>query len=137
MISQPNGREAELVEFRDRKELKAWLDKQPREVSVAIAARAALRVLPVLEHANEAGDFTRTIFLAVFRATGVAWVAAKYPTQATRLRATAAAADATADAAYAAAAASWAAVSGDATRVEEGTAAADIAALAPRPAGRA
>jgi len=37
-----------LVEIRDRDGLVVWLQDQPREVSVAIAVRAALRVLPLL-----------------------------------------------------------------------------------------
>jgi hypothetical protein len=37
-----------MVDFRNHREARRWLRRQPREVSVAIAARAAARVLPML-----------------------------------------------------------------------------------------
>jgi hypothetical protein len=159
-------REAPLVEIDNEKELLAWLLKQPGEVSVAFAARAALRVLPNVGEARgrlTRGDFFADIMLPVFRATGVAWVAAKYPTQATNLRnAYADAADAArpavfaaAYAAYAAAnaanaaaratsaasaafaaAAFWPAVSVDVTCVEEGATASVIAGSPLWPKGQ-
>jgi hypothetical protein len=76
MLSQPNGREAKLVEFHDSKELKAWLKGQPREVCVAIAARAALRVLPFLGEALRHKPVY--IVLPVFRALSFAWANASY-----------------------------------------------------------
>jgi hypothetical protein len=88
-------REGPLVEINSSEELEEWLRKQPREVSVAFATRAALRVLPILQDARcrgFIGDFFAGIVLPVFRATGVAWAAAKYPAQATKLGAAALAA---------------------------------------------
>jgi hypothetical protein len=38
-----------LAEFKNKEELEAWLLRQPRNVSVAFAARMALRVLPVVQ----------------------------------------------------------------------------------------
>ncbi len=75
-------REGALLEIKDREEFDAWLRKQPREVAAAFAARAALRVLPMVSKARGIGyDFDQffNITLAVFRATAIAWVRAKYP----------------------------------------------------------
>jgi hypothetical protein len=151
-----------LAEIKNSKQLEAWLLKQPREVSVAFAARAALRVLPVIWTAHGEdfkGGFFADMVLPVFRATGVAWAAAKYPAQAMQLAAHAyaaayaaaayayaAATDAATDAAtvlgfpdsaYAAArSAFWSAVSYDAARVEEGATASGIAGSLLWPQGQ-
>jgi hypothetical protein len=147
------SREGPLAEINSLSELEAWLRKQPLGVSVAFAARAALRVLPILHGARGstyASDFFADI-LPVFRATGLAWAAAKYPAQATQFRASAASAATAADAAAQAArlhaggrATSadyarrtfWSAVSIDATRMEKGAAASVIAGLPLWPQGQ-
>ena len=60
-----------MVELSDNIELKIWLHTQPPEVSVAIAARCALRVLPVLFEARRAENFYRAILLPVSRAIAI------------------------------------------------------------------
>jgi hypothetical protein len=71
--------------------LEAWLRQQPREVSVAFAARAALRALPLLQ-TTKLDERMRDMVLSSFRATAVAWAAAKYPAREKELAARAAAA---------------------------------------------
>ncbi len=71
-----------MVEITGEDELRAWLEKQPREVSVAIAARIALRNLSFWDTDWARDRKTRAaLLLPIFRATVVPWVAAKYPTQ--------------------------------------------------------
>jgi hypothetical protein len=55
-----------------------WLTDQPREWSVTIAVRAALRAVPLVTGAS---DLPRTV-LPVFNATAIARFAAKYPNRA-------------------------------------------------------
>ncbi len=110
MLSAPKVWEAPLADLKNNDALRAWLRTQPREVSVALAARAALRVLPILLTAERKG-YMRDVVLPVFRAAAVAWAAGKYPAHETELAAAAAyaaAAPAAADA-YAAACAADAA----------------------------
>ena len=122
------GREGLLVEIKNRKDFEAWLQKQKREVSVAFAARVALRVLPfvwMVQGENFNSDFVANIMLPVFRATNIAWVAAKYPAQAKKLQGAA-----TATGFSAAAATTAAAATGAATRAAAATDAAFTFAFA-------
>jgi hypothetical protein len=88
-----------MVVFSGRGDIGRWLRtiqpaKRRREVAVALAARAALRVTPLL---------ARKLLLPSLRATASAWAAAKYPAQHSELRVSAASANAAIDEAAAAA----------------------------------
>jgi hypothetical protein len=116
-------REGPLVEINNSEELKSWLRQQLREVSVAFAARAALRVAPVSEMATPDERYWRDIVLPSSRATAVSWAAARYPARETELAARIATAafvavgpnDVTSLAANAAAQAVWAAAKSEAS----------------------
>ena len=99
-----------MAEFNNRDELKVWLNGRPRELSGVIAARAALRVLPLLAVEFSEGKLkpeaaASTIVLPVFRAMAVPWSAARYPDHGTDLVIRAAAAASGRSAALVAAAA--------------------------------
>jgi hypothetical protein len=69
-------------------ELETWLHQKPRQVSVVVAARSALRAVPVLSnvgalHKEGMGEAGRTLVLPVFRALAVAWTAGAYSSHTT------------------------------------------------------
>lgn len=115
------------LQFRNRDALEAWLKTQPSEVSVVIAARVSLRILPLAASAyrHDANEEQARLFArliqAVFRTTARAWVAGTYPIHVSDTAPAAAQSDAavarTAEAIAAAAAQSAAATAGPLTRV--------------------
>jgi len=75
-----------VVEFSKRQDVERWLKNKPREIAVIIAARAALRVVPILsesvqQRGDKAGKRELSLILAVLRATAAAWVAIESPTR--------------------------------------------------------
>jgi hypothetical protein len=59
----------------DREEFEKWLEGHPPEVAVALASRAALRVLPIVGWSVKATEESAgTVFLPLFRANTLAWV---------------------------------------------------------------
>ncbi len=68
------------IEISSAKDLKAWLEDKPTEVSVVLASRAALRVFPLLIKSSKYHNFDKAILLPVCRGMPLPWVAAKYPT---------------------------------------------------------
>lgn len=75
----------------DRKQFTAWLNTQPREVAVLIAARAALRMLPAQEEyltwSSRRSEADSSVTLSAFRAAATGWVAGMWPAHAVALRA--------------------------------------------------
>jgi hypothetical protein len=130
------------IDFSDRDQLELWLSNKPREVAVVFAARAALRVAPLL--VSELGPLgstiavvSRDLVLPVLRAMATPWIAGQHPTQnasavhaAAVARAAAATSGANASTAVANAAYSAADAAITADTAAAATAAADYAARA-------
>jgi hypothetical protein len=112
----------EVERITDEESQRAWLKGQPRDVAVAIASRAALRVLPLVldiprRVRNTPEGYRASVWLPLFRATAISRVGSTWPTR--EIAARAAAADgAAADAAAEAAAAFWRVINEDAELVE-------------------
>ena len=79
-IEEPDDPEFRIV---DEQSLRAWLERQTREVAVTISTRAALRLTPLAS----SGTSKRAEFVAtMFRAVALGRVAGKYPTRVSEYR---------------------------------------------------
>jgi len=72
--------------------LERWLADKPQEVAVVLAARVALRAMPVLATYTSSNRISSDFILPIFRAVATAWVVGRYPTYAPELRIAAASA---------------------------------------------
>ncbi len=113
-----------LTDFKNRPQLEAWLGKKPPDVAVVLAARAAMRVLPIVQGAKREG-LPSVLVLPVFRATVFSWAAANYPAHKTEFAAEAAAAYAAAVAAAATVAVALATADAAAIRADYNASTAD------------
>ncbi len=79
MLNAPKMVGGTLAKIKNIDQFESWLRKQPPEVAVAFAARAALRALP-FAHFAKRESYMRGLVLPVFRATSVTWaIVARYP----------------------------------------------------------
>lgn len=118
-----------MVVVRSKADIKHELIDKPREVSVAIAVRVVLRVLPFLNRAKKGRGFERGFLLSVFRCAGIPAFAGMWPIAGMDIAA-AYAANAAADAAIAADAAN-AAANAAAGAIAYATFSANAAAVTP------
>jgi hypothetical protein len=88
----PKTKPAAEVDFSNLEQTRAWFEGQTREVCIALAVRAALRVLPQIEAVPFSPSFETHVAFPVLRTCFVAWVIAEYPTRRGDLRSAAVAA---------------------------------------------
>ena len=74
-----------MVEIADYESAKAWFERKPSEICVAMAARAALRIVPIFDWSLEGNAQERraALILPSLRAMAVASLAGRLPRQAT------------------------------------------------------
>ncbi|WP_174512393.1 hypothetical protein [Methylocella tundrae] len=73
--------EGTLANIKSEADFDLWVQGKPREVSATLAARAALRSLPLLQRATapkRTGKELVNIALPLFRGAAISWVIAKY-----------------------------------------------------------
>ncbi|MEM8626292.1 MAG: hypothetical protein AAGG47_22635 [Pseudomonadota bacterium] len=104
--------------FNDREAVERWFDSHDPDIAVVCAARAALRVAPLLA-SDDVGEAPSVLILPSLRAIAAPWLAGTWPSKHANISA---AADAAARAAYAA--------DHDAAAVAAAAAATDAAAFA-------
>ncbi len=79
-----------MATITNKQEFETWLRGRPRAVAEVLAARAALRVLPLLGDGLDVtklrGRSGRVFILPAFRLMAVRWAVAKYPRQGAILR---------------------------------------------------
>lgn len=77
-----------MAEIKNGGELRAWLADKPVEFAIILAARAALRVVPVLGEALREDKIVRreSVVLAGFRALAAAFFAGTWPRRAAEIR---------------------------------------------------
>lgn len=80
------------VEIESREELEAWLNGQPKEFAQVIAARVALRVLPLAFRIGASDRWVAKHSLDLLRSGGISWAARNIPAYDMRRTATSAAA---------------------------------------------
>ena len=68
-----------MAQITSREELEAWLKDKPADWAQAIAARAALRVLPYAFVETPPPDWMRRFALTLFQATAMPWAARNFP----------------------------------------------------------
>ena len=78
-------RERGVAEFKDREQLEAWLARHASEVVVVIAARSALRALPLLGRIASDEKHRMDVVLPLLRGVALPWGVANFPQQYQRL----------------------------------------------------
>jgi hypothetical protein len=75
------------IEFRSQEDVERWLKERPRADALVLAARAALRVVPMLRWPGQqvtkrsAADWNAGMLLPFLRSTASPWLDARYPNQ--------------------------------------------------------